>query len=188
VLAIALVVLLGFFLYHYRPKDLDIEFKQSLYWSEFGKGCFICQSIFLLALASAYFILSILTGNTFRLEYYNILLFPLDHLDPYNIAATAFLYGFPVISAWLTQKKLVEPLSEERVPRQRLFHLVGLSSIMPIVGFSSVQVIGLFVVGFFSIYIYALTFLSSFPVFSILLIGFFAVEIAEHKLKAQLTI
>ena len=187
-LGIVLIVLLGFFLYHYRPKKLDIEFKQPIYWSEFGKGCFICQSIFLLALPSAYFIISVLTGNAFRVGNHNMLLFPFDYLDPYNIAINAFLYGFPVISAWLTHKKLIEPLSEERVPRQNLFHLVGLSSIMPIVGFSSVQVIGLLLVGFSSMYIYALTFLSSFPIFSILLIGVFAVEIAEHKLKAQLTI
>jgi hypothetical protein len=187
VLGIALAVLLGFFLCHYRPKDLDIEFEQSLHWSEFGKGCFICQSIFLLALQYAYFILSVLTGNTFRVENRNMLLFPFDCLDPYSIAANAFLYGFPVVSAWLTHKKLIESLSEEKVPRQNLFHLMALSSLMSVIGFFSVYLIQLLAMGF-GYGVVLEFFLSNLSIFSILLIGVFAVEMAEHKLKAQLTI
>jgi len=117
-----------------------------------------------------------------------MLLLPFDCLDPYSIATNAFLYGFPVVSAWLTQKKLVEPLSEESIPRQNLFHLIALSSMMSVIGFSSVYLIQLLAVGFgYRGYRAMLEFfLSNLPIFSILLIGVFAVEIAEHKLKAQL--
>ena len=187
-LGIALIVLLGFFLYHYRAKDFGIEFKQPLYWSEFGKGCFVCQSIFLLALQCAYFILSVLTGNAFRVENRNMLLLPFDYLDPYSIVPNAFLYAFPVISALLTHKKLIEPLSEEKVPKQNLFHLIALFSVVPIVGFFSVQFIQMLSIFGYSVSLIMLRgHLLSLPIFSILLIGVFAVEIAKHKLKTQLT-
>jgi hypothetical protein len=118
----------------------------------------------------------------------NILLFPFESIlgnpELSGIMTIIFMFALPVISAWLTQKKIIEPLRKEKVPRQNLFHLMGLLSIMPFLGFLSIIYIGYFVGGVISIFGYEIltqTFINALPHFSILLIGIGAVEISRYK-------
>ena len=86
-LGIAVIGLLGFFLYRYRPRNLETKFKQSILLSEFAKGCFICQPVFLIALQCAVVIFRVLLGNLdlqFWMQSNNILLYPFDRKSPLN--------------------------------------------------------------------------------------------------------
>jgi hypothetical protein len=194
-LGIAVIVLLVFFLYHYRPINLETKFKQSLFWSELAKGCFVCHLIFLLIIESSSIIFLFFSGDSaFWTQGSNLLLFPFENffknLDLQGIMTITLMLVLPVISAWLTQKKIIEPLRKEKVPRQNLFYLMGLLSIMPFLGYLSIVYIGYFVGGIISIFGYeilAQTFINALPIFSILLIGIGAVEISRFKLNHSLS-
>jgi hypothetical protein len=197
-LGIVVIVLLGYFLYHYRPRNLETKFKQSLLWSELAKGCFVCHLIFLLIIASSSVIFLFFSGNidsVFWTQNNNILLFPFEdffeNLDLQGIMIITFMLVLPVISAWLTQKKIIEPLRKEKVPRQNLFHLMGLFSIMPFLGHLSIIYAGYFIGGVISIFgneILVQTFMNALPIFSFLFIGIGAVEISRFKLNHSLSL
>ncbi len=196
-LGIAVIVLLVFFLYHYRPRNLETKYKQPIFWSEFAKGCFVCHPIFFLAIACGSVILSFLLGNldpAFWMQTNNILLFPFENIlenpELSGIMTIIFMFTLPVVSAWLTQKKIIEPLRKEKVPRQNLFYLMGLLSIMPFLGYFSIIYIGYFVGGIISIFGYEIliqTFMNALPHFSFLLIGIGAVELSRFKLNHSLS-
>jgi hypothetical protein len=185
-LGIAIIVLLGFFLYHYRPRSLETKFKQSLRWSEFAKACFVCHPIFVLTILCSSIILSFLFGKldpVFWTQSENMLLYPFENL---RIESMPFISVFvvPVISAWLTQKKIIEPLGKENIPGHNLFHLIGLLSITPLLWYLFIIYFGYIVGGIISIFGYEIllqTLMNTISYFSILLIGMGAVEISRYK-------
>jgi len=124
----------------------------------------------------------------------NLLLFPFENIlrnpELSGIMTITFMFALPVISAWLTQKKIIEPLRKENVPRQNLFHLMGLFSIMPFLGYLSIIYFGYFVGGIISIFGYEVlvqTFMNALPNFSLLLIGIGAIELSRLKLNHSLS-
>ena len=191
-LGIAVIALLGLFLYHYRPRNFETKFKQSLRWSEFAKGCFVCHPIFWLTLQCGYIIFMFLSGKldiVFNMSIQrNVLLYPFDVLDPSALVTNFFMYVFPVFSAWLMHKEIIEPLRKDEIPRQSVFHLIGLVAITSFLAFYSIIISSYFAVGMPYLLPYEImlqrlieTLIHMLPIFSILLIGIGAVEISRHK-------
>ena len=187
-LGLAVVVLCGLFLYYYRPRNLETKFKQPLLWSEVGKGCMVCQVIFLLLFQCVYLIVWIFSGhvNLERwMEFNNILLHPfsfLNDMDLHNAMLSILFYGIPIISAMLTQWKIIEPLKEEKAPRHHVYLLIAS---LPVV-----SVVVLFVDFFFGLFpdmmrleMSIQLFLQSLALFSPLLIGVLAVKMSLSKLS-----
>ena len=139
-LGIALIILLGFLVYHYRPKKLKMEakLKNALLWSEWGKRFYIGQSMLILGIVSLpplFTILSIFRSFLSPTDHYalteGLILYLI--LQPFNLLAyldavsTAFFVGsvfLPLLFSWLTHRKLVKPLSEDRSPSKKTFHLL----------------------------------------------------------------
>ena len=119
---ISLIVILVFLLYYCRPRKIDREttFKEALYWSEWGKACFIGQAIFIIVMA--FFRGEILV--TFNE------IIPFNWLkDTVNIPINLSLYILPTTFAWLAHRKLVKPLREDKVPSRKwslLLSIMGL--------------------------------------------------------------
>jgi hypothetical protein len=118
----------------------------------------------------------------------NILLYPFDILDTHTIVTNIFWYVFPVLSAWLMHKRIIEPLRKEEIPRQSVFHLIGLVSIISFLGLYSIIISSRFVWGMFYLLPYEIilkmlleTFIGILPFFCILFIGIGAVEISRYK-------
>lgn len=186
-LGLAIVALCGLFLYYYRPRNLETKFRQPLLWSEVGKGCFVCQVIFLLLFQCVYLIVWIFTGHVIFerwMEFNNMLLYPftfLNDMDLHNAMLSILFYGIPIISAMLTQWKIIGPLREEKAPRHHLYLLVGLLPVM-----SVVVLFFDFFFGFFPdmmrLEMMLPLFLPSLAFFSPVFIAVFAVEMSLSKL------
>ena len=183
-LGIIVLVLCGFFLYHYRPRNLETKFKRPLFWSEVGKQCFISQTIILTAFSMLSLIVSVLYGQLQTwMEWNNIFLYPF-YPDPESIPA-GFMFVFPIISAWLTHTKLVKSLSEEKAPNHSWFHRIMLFCVISLVGYFSYLLISEIAMGLFSVFGIGLMLrqlLMGLTFFSPIFIGVFAVEMSLSKL------
>lgn len=199
-LGIALIVLLGFILYCYRPKKLEMEtrFEQSLFWAKIGTACFIGHivstlaqpyySLILVLNASPEPLLQELIAYMTRNPFFplSVMMWPITSIDMSLMITFTFL--FPIVSVGLTHMKLIRPLSEKKAPSQNWFHLIGL--------FSTTDVGGLLVVCAWSslrMNIHASGIepvLKALPLillyFSVLLLGVFAVETSGYRLRAPL--
>jgi len=140
---IELIALLVLLLYYYRPQKLDKEtaFKEALYWSEWGKACFIGQIILVIALSIILLFFAFLRGELSIMAPNELITFPFNWKDPGNILINLFLYIPPPIFAWLAQRKLVKPLKEEKVPSRKW------SLLLSIMGLFSGLIIGFLVLG-----------------------------------------
>jgi len=131
--------ILGCFLYYYRPRNLmrETKFKQVLRWSEFGKLLFIGESLFMIGITYVPLVQMALEGRLqIWMENHDIFLYPFSYLWSTDDAVLVIAFIFlPFFFAWLTQWKLVKPLSEEKVPSQKWFNLlfvIGLSFVISI--------------------------------------------------------
>jgi hypothetical protein len=191
-LVIPFVALLGFILYYYRPKKLELEatFGKSLLWAKVGAVCFIGQTIF--TLATSYYLLSFLYNNPQELVTYMMLnpLYPLSNSGPGATVSllieVIFIYLFPTVAAGLVHTKLMKPLSEKKAPSQNWFHSVALFSTTILGGplcfalwYINIPASGLEIV------LHSLLLVLLF--FSVLLVGVFAVEMSAYRLKARLS-
>ena len=197
-LGIALIILLGYLVYHYRPKKLVMEtkFKNALSWSEWGKCFPVGQSIVILGMMS----IPSLTNTIWFFQaflnpkaYIYIEDFLLNLLEPiYSMLAFGIdlfiiipfvcFISVPLFFSWLIHRKLVKPLSEERIPSKKTFHfLFGM-------GLFYVILVGTFIVGtgyMSEALLNAL--IIGFPFLLIFFIaGVLAIGIAGHELRASL--
>ncbi|MFB0522812.1 MAG: hypothetical protein ACETV1_03510 [Candidatus Bathyarchaeia archaeon] len=168
---------------------MQTGFRESLSWSECGKACFAGQTIYLIGLSYFPLIFLILNGRIHNwLQYNNALLFPFS-FEPVNLPTDLLAYFFPIVFAWLTHGKLARPLSEEKAPDKRWFHMIGLFCIMSIVGSFAYVFIQEYAMGFFSEFGYGLmwqTLLTGLPQFSFSFIGVLSVEMSRHKLRGRI--
>jgi len=162
----------------------ETKFKQALRWSEFGKLLFIGQSIFIIGITYYPLVQMALEGH-------NVFLYP-GYVDLGGIAFVTASIFLPFFLAWLTQWKLVKPLSEEKVPSQKWFHLLRA------MGLSSVIFLEVFCIALPWLQRYKLYELHYTPymllsdisgltaIFSSLIVGTLCVAIAKHKSKRLL--
>jgi hypothetical protein len=188
-LGIVVIVLLVFFLYYYRPRNVETKFKQPIFWSEFAKGCFVCHPIFLLTYQCCYIIFLLFFGIYYQVYYTappNLLLYPFDNLGLIGTMISILWFVFPVFSAWLMHREIIEPLREEIVPKQNLMHLIGLTALTSYVVPLSMYLVQLFSYGTIENEYILKNMLDyifySLPFFAVLLIGIFAVEISRYKM------
>ena len=192
-LGIALVVLLGFFLYHYRPKKLmrESRFKQILRWSELGKLLFISQCTLIVGIMFVPLIHMALQEGLLQywMEHHNILLYPYSYFGPNDVMFLTVFYFLFLFFGWLTHGKLARPLSEEIIPSRKWFHSIFLMELLCVVFIETFMIAMICIQPSKSGYARLLSsilrgslFLSFCP-----FIGVLAVGIAEHKLKTQLT-
>jgi len=204
-LGIALIVLLGFFVYHYRPKKLEteIKFKNALLWSEWGKRFYIGQSMLtlgIMSLPSLFIFLPPLfqsfldprmkTEVTVGFILWLLLQpfstpFFLINPDAVYTAIFAGIIFLPLFFSWLIHRKLVKPLSEDRIPSKKTFHLLFGTGLFYVILF------GTFIVG--TVYTQGISTLLralfiGIPFFlSMFIAGVLAIGIAGHELKISLT-
>jgi len=175
----------------------ETKFKRVLRWSEFGKLLFIGQSLFIIGSAYIYLVQRVLEGG---LQYfmelrgmdnYSVFLYPFNSIGDHP-SAIAFITAsifLPFFLACLTQWKLVKPLSEEKVPSQKWFHLLR------VMGLSSVIFLQVFFIALpwlqryrhYDFYYIPEILLSNILgmtlFFSSLIVGTLCVAIAKHKSK-----
>ena len=187
-LGIALIIILGFVLFHYRPRKLEMEtgYPQSFLWAKIGSACFISHVIWMLAIYHFSLVsmfnalhepplqgfIAYITRNPFY-PFSLMSTFPFE-----NSLLFMFTSLFPIVSVGLTLAKLVRPLSQKKAPSQNWFHFIGLFSATCM---GACLCYSLYTSGVERV-------LQALPVvlfyFSILLIGIFAVETSGHRLSS----
>jgi len=167
------------------------RFKEVLRWSEFGKLLFIGESLFITGYTYLPIVLMALEGSLQSwMQYNDLFLYPYSCF--WSLQDIAFFTTFtfpPFLLAWLTQWKVVKPLSEEKVPLQIWFHLLlmmGLSLLI-FIEVSFILVIpwvdGSSRLFLFSPSILLSNILGANLLFSSLAAGTLCVAVARHKSK-----